>query len=245
MGLGSWAGHNKLASAIIVALSVLLVLCRLTMEQSREELEKAQLNLLAEHRHSAQLRQKSKRLSELLEERTRSDAVASSASNAAAMADLSAAEALGASTSAAGIDANELLEGHRRWDWKAIAKDFLQRWPTIEAMQLDAAVESCYDNGTMYCQRMQVRTRHTDLCIYTHIRVTPTLIMLRDLSPMYRCIKASSTSPTTERSFSTGIMLRRASCRCSPHSVPIPTCQTLILSLPETTNRGRPRIQVS
>ena len=55
------------------------------------------------------------------------------------------------------LSVDALLEGHRRWDWRAIVKDALQRWASIEAEQLDTAVETCNNNGTMYCQRMQVR----------------------------------------------------------------------------------------
>jgi hypothetical protein len=55
------------------------------------------------------------------------------------------------------VSATELLEGHRRWDWRAIATDVLQRWPSVEKQQLETAVKACANNGTMYCQRLQVR----------------------------------------------------------------------------------------
>jgi hypothetical protein len=54
--------------------------------------------------------------------------------------------------------ASSLLAAHSKWDWRAIALEVLQPFEHIEQQQLDAAVESCNDNGTMYCQRMQVST---------------------------------------------------------------------------------------
>ena len=56
------------------------------------------------------------------------------------------------------ILASSLLAAHSKWDWRAIALEVLQPFEHIEQQQLDAAVESCNDNGTMYCQRMQVST---------------------------------------------------------------------------------------
>lgn len=52
-------------------------------------------------------------------------------------------------------DGEQLLAAHRHWDWRSIAKDMMQPWTRIEAAQLETAVGACYDNGTMYCQRMQ------------------------------------------------------------------------------------------
>ena len=49
-----------------------------------------------------------------------------------------------------------LLHAHSRWDWRAIVKELMQPWPRIEASQLETAVAACNDNGTMYCQRMQI-----------------------------------------------------------------------------------------
>jgi len=34
--------------------------------------------------------------------------------------------------------------------------DMMQPWMRVESSQLDTAVETCNDNGTMYCQRMQI-----------------------------------------------------------------------------------------
>ena len=50
----------------------------------------------------------------------------------------------------------QLLDAHSRWDWRAIVTELLFPWQRIEAKQLDTAVATCNDNGTMYCQRMQV-----------------------------------------------------------------------------------------
>ena len=50
----------------------------------------------------------------------------------------------------------QLLHAHSRWDWRAIVKEMMQPWPRIELAQLDTAIAACNDNGTMYCQRMQI-----------------------------------------------------------------------------------------
>ena len=49
-----------------------------------------------------------------------------------------------------------LLRAHSSWDWQAIVRELLQPWPRIEQQQLETAVAACNDNGTMYCQRMQI-----------------------------------------------------------------------------------------
>ena len=54
------------------------------------------------------------------------------------------------------ILAKELLDLHSHWDWRTIVNDMFQPWPRIERGALDTAVRACNDNGTMYCQRMQI-----------------------------------------------------------------------------------------
>ena len=54
------------------------------------------------------------------------------------------------------LDGQRLLRAHGHWDWRAIVKEVMQLWPSVEAAQLETAVAACHDNGTMYCQRMQV-----------------------------------------------------------------------------------------
>lgn len=130
MALGAWARRNAVASAIIGALSALLLLAQWRMEHSRQALDAALQKLVVEQQHAVRLRRKIKRFGELAQP--------------AAAGNVSA------------VSAVDLLEGHRLWDWRAIAKDFLQRWPHIEKQQLETAVETCANNGTMYCQRLQV-----------------------------------------------------------------------------------------
>ena len=47
-------------------------------------------------------------------------------------------------------------QAHNRWDWKSIAIDVTQPYPTIKTENLESAVAACNDNGTMYCQRAQI-----------------------------------------------------------------------------------------
>jgi hypothetical protein len=65
--------------------------------------------------------------------------------------------------------AEQLLEAHSRWDWRAIVTEMLQPWPRVELAQLETAVAACNDNGTMYCQRMQVRGGNLYLTDYRAI----------------------------------------------------------------------------
>ena len=71
-----------------------------------------------------------------------------------------APNATGVGVSSAVEDASDaeerLLSAHSKWDWVEIAKEFLTIWPSVEQAQLKSAVASCNDNGTMYCQRLQV-----------------------------------------------------------------------------------------
>ena len=54
------------------------------------------------------------------------------------------------------IQANHLLEVHRHWDWPALAKELLYPFEEINQRMLQQGVAECFDNGTMYCQRIQV-----------------------------------------------------------------------------------------
>ncbi len=45
---------------------------------------------------------------------------------------------------------------HGHWDWSLLVHELLQPFEHITAHMLDAAVKTCYDNGTMYCLRAQV-----------------------------------------------------------------------------------------
>jgi hypothetical protein len=76
-----------------------------------------------------------------------------------------AAAAPGASTAAssavrvtatANVSAQALLESQSQWEWSMMAKEMLQPFSSITQEQLDAAVRTCFENGTMYCMRAQV-----------------------------------------------------------------------------------------
>ena len=78
------------------------------------------------------------------------------------------------------------LHGH--WDWSRITYDLLQPFKQITPRMLDAAVASCYDNGTMYCQRLQIHKGSLYLTDYRAIffdryyapaRIMPILETLR------------------------------------------------------------------
>ncbi|KAL1507912.1 hypothetical protein AB1Y20_007517 [Prymnesium parvum] len=43
-----------------------------------------------------------------------------------------------------------------RWDWFSMVKEMIQPFSQITPEMLDAAVRTCFDNGTMYCMRAQV-----------------------------------------------------------------------------------------
>jgi hypothetical protein len=45
---------------------------------------------------------------------------------------------------------------HGEWHWDLLVKSLMQPFQRITPQMLDAAVQTCYDNGTMYCLRAQV-----------------------------------------------------------------------------------------
>ena len=61
-----------------------------------------------------------------------------------------------ASASAGSGLTRELLELHSHWDWQAIARTQLQPFVSIDSAMIDAGIKECYQNGTMYCSRVQV-----------------------------------------------------------------------------------------
>lgn len=50
----------------------------------------------------------------------------------------------------------ELLDLHSHWDWQSIAFDMLQPFVSITSRMVDDGVKACFENGTMYCTRLQV-----------------------------------------------------------------------------------------
>jgi len=74
------------------------------------------------------------------------------------------------------------------WDWSSMAKEMLQPFTVFTREMLDAAVATCFDNGTMYCARAQVHRGSLYLTDYRAIffdrwyapaRVMPLLDALR------------------------------------------------------------------
>lgn len=59
-----------------------------------------------------------------------------------------------------------LLQAHGTWDWKAIATELLSPWGMISQQQLQLGVDNCFDNGTMYCARLQVHQGNLYLTDY-------------------------------------------------------------------------------
>jgi len=55
----------------------------------------------------------------------------------------------------AGGMAEMLLKAHAKWDWRMIATERMQPWPTITKQQLLTGVKTC-NASAMYCQRMQI-----------------------------------------------------------------------------------------
>ena len=117
------------------------------------------------------------------------DCSSTSTSATAAAPAASAAPAAQAATSAGGLNMTQLLlQAHSKWDWRAIVTEMLQPWMRIEPAQLETAVAACNDNGTMYCQRMQIYDGNLYLTDYRAIffdrhyapaRIMPILETLR------------------------------------------------------------------
>ena len=42
------------------------------------------------------------------------------------------------------------------WNWHKLATDFLAPFPSISQQSIQSALKACFDNGTMYCARIQV-----------------------------------------------------------------------------------------
>ena len=73
---------------------------------------------------------------------------AATARNMAPTVRPSTAEALQHSQAAVAI--------HGRWDWSLLVHELMQPFEVITTHMLEAAVRTCFDNGTMYCLRAQV-----------------------------------------------------------------------------------------
>ena len=104
---------------------------------------------------------------------------------------LEALQSAGASASVAspsgGLTA-ELLQLHSHWDWQSIAHDMLQPFSMIDRAMLENGVKECYQNGTMYCARLQVHNNELYLTDYRAVffdrhyapaRIIPMLHVLR------------------------------------------------------------------
>ena len=84
--------------------------------------------------------------------------------------------------------AQELLALHAHWDWQSIAHEMLQPFAYIDQGMISNALKACYENGTMYCSRIQVRNNHLYITDYRAVffdrhyapaRVMPMLDVLR------------------------------------------------------------------
>ena len=84
--------------------------------------------------------------------------------------------------------AAQLLDLHSHWDWRAIAKEMLLPFAYIDRPMLENAVRTCFENGTMYCMRAQVRNGELYITDYRAVffdrhyapaRVMPLLDVLR------------------------------------------------------------------
>jgi len=81
-----------------------------------------------------------------------------------------------------------LLDGHRHWNWNLLVRDLLQPFGYVNEQMLEGAVRACFDNGTMYCTRLQVSQGRLYVTDYRAIffdrhyapsRVMPLLDLLR------------------------------------------------------------------
>ena len=50
----------------------------------------------------------------------------------------------------------QLLDSQNIWEWSPLVKDMLQPYSVVTEEMLEAAVRTCFENGTMYCMRAQV-----------------------------------------------------------------------------------------
>jgi len=177
----------------IVALVALLCLSQLRIFAQRRELaaarELASLASARDHRIKARL----KRMHRLLRAAEVRENVSvcpppSSVATKPASGDSATGTGTGSGTAEDGLPASLLLKAQRSWDWRAIASEALRPWGSIRKEQLDTAVAACNDNGTMYCQRLQVHKGSLYLTDYRAIffdrhyapaRVWPLLAALR------------------------------------------------------------------
>jgi hypothetical protein len=82
----------------------------------------------------------------------------------------------------------ELLDLHSHWDWQSIASEMLQPFRYIDMEMLNSGVSECFQNGTMYCARLQVYRNELYLTDYRAVffdrhyapaRIYPMLDVLR------------------------------------------------------------------
>lgn len=53
-------------------------------------------------------------------------------------------------------DDSALLSLHSHWDWRALAREMLQPFAYVTPTMVESAAIRCFQNGTMYCARIQV-----------------------------------------------------------------------------------------
>ena len=82
----------------------------------------------------------------------------------------------------------QLLDLHSHWDWRSIAQEMLQPFGYVDEGMLQNGVRQCFENGTMYCMRAQIRNNELFITDYRAVffdrhyapaRIMPLLDVLR------------------------------------------------------------------
>ena len=195
---------------------------------------------------------------------------ASSTPAAAAGANPSAVAAAAPAASSSGISggvaatapasqsfATQLLELHSHWDWKAIAKELLMPFSYVDEGMLENGVRTCYENGTMYCMRAQIRNNELFITDYRAVffdrhyapaRIMPLLdVLRRHKIPDVDIVVAAVDEPRVKvrvdaREWSRTILRYSGSLQCKGGSYLTPHGQRLPLpDPPAPTGEGQKR----
>ena len=165
----------RAAAVLVLSAAALLIILRVRYNsdleaesaRARAKLQGANLELQAELRRARLQQQELQTQLEVAREHSRllqrgADEVGRRAQGPAGAAASSQVAGVPANSSAAAahaaLESDPLLEVHRHWDWASIAKDMLYPFESIDKRMLREGIKPCFDNATMYCQRIQVST---------------------------------------------------------------------------------------
>ena len=178
------AGGGRAALVLVsLALGLLLLISKWSGAPSVDVGELARLR----HSNAALL----ERLARVEASQTVAAAAAATSSSASAASSASPTTAATGAAPAATLLATELLALHSHWDWRSIAFEMLQPFAYVDGGMLENAVRACYENGTMYCMRAQIRSGELYITDYRAV------FFDRHYAPAVRCSSLSLTHPYT------------------------------------------------